>query len=165
MGTENLQIITIGVYGFDEEAFFNKLQEAGVDTFCDLRNHRGLRGRKYAFANSTRLQERLKELVIRYRHYKDLSPSREIRNIQKKADQNTGTKKRQRSGLSPEFKQAYRVNVLEPYDLEYFLDQLPDDAQKVALFCVEKQPDACHRSLVAKALKDKYGFPVKHILP
>jgi uncharacterized protein (DUF488 family) len=165
MGIENLQIITIGVYGFDEETFFNKLQEAGVDTFCDLRNHRGLRGRKYAFANSTHLQERLEELGIRYRHFKNLSPSRDIRDIQKKADQNTGTKKRQRSGLSLEFKQAYRVRVLAPYDLEDFLNQLPDDAQKVALFCVEKEPDACHRSLVAKALNDKYGFAVEDILP
>ena len=47
--------VTIGVYGFDESSFFQTLQNAGVDTFCDLRARRGVRGAAYAFANGERL--------------------------------------------------------------------------------------------------------------
>ncbi|MFN2179799.1 MAG: hypothetical protein ACK2UV_09955, partial [Candidatus Promineifilaceae bacterium] len=55
-------IVTIGVYGFDETTFFQALKDAGVDTFCDIRRRRGVRGSRYAFANSKRLQKRLAEL-------------------------------------------------------------------------------------------------------
>lgn len=61
-----LKIVTIGAYGFLEEAFFGALQAAGVDTFCDIRARRGIRGSLYTFANSTVLQRRLGELGIRY---------------------------------------------------------------------------------------------------
>ena len=53
------RILTIGVYGYSEEAFFQALQVAGVDAFCDIRSRRGVRGATYAFANSKRLQARL----------------------------------------------------------------------------------------------------------
>ena len=38
-----LQIVTIGVYGFKLDQFFQALQRAGVDTFCDIRWRRGVR--------------------------------------------------------------------------------------------------------------------------
>ena len=56
-----MKFVTIGVYGSDEATFFEALQRAGVDTFCDIRWRRGVRGAKYAFANSARLQKRLAE--------------------------------------------------------------------------------------------------------
>ena len=59
-----MKLITIGVYGFDEESFFQALLAAGVDVFCDIRQRRGVRGATYAFANSQRLQRRLAELGI-----------------------------------------------------------------------------------------------------
>ena len=61
-----LKVVTIGVYGFDEEHFFQALTDARVDTFCDIRQRRNVRGAQYAFANSKRLQRRLGELGIRY---------------------------------------------------------------------------------------------------
>ncbi|HEX9735328.1 MAG TPA: DUF488 family protein [Thermoanaerobaculia bacterium] len=70
-----IRIVTIGVYGFDEEGFFLALTNAGVDTFCDVRRRRGLRGSTYAFANSRRLQDRLATVGIRYVHVKELAPS------------------------------------------------------------------------------------------
>ncbi len=69
------EFVTIGVYGFDEAGFFQALQDAGVDTFCDIRRRRGVRGSAYAFANSQRLQGRLAELGIRYIYRSDLAPS------------------------------------------------------------------------------------------
>ena len=50
--TMKIKIVTIGVYGFDESGFFDALCQAEVDTFCDIRSRRGLRGATYAFANS-----------------------------------------------------------------------------------------------------------------
>ena len=74
-----IKIITIGVYGFDESSFFEALRKAAVDTFCDIRSRRGVRGRTYAFANSQRLQARLAELGIRYIYRKDLGPTKTVR--------------------------------------------------------------------------------------
>ncbi len=73
------KIVTIGVYGFDQESFFQALLDAKVDTFCDIRMRRGMRGSKYAFVNSSSLQKRLGELDIQYLHLKDLAPDHEIR--------------------------------------------------------------------------------------
>ena len=72
------KIVTIGVYGFDEAGFFRALQEARVDTFCDIRDRRGVRGSTYAFVNSQRLQTRLTNLGICYLHRKDLAPSKAV---------------------------------------------------------------------------------------
>ena len=71
--------MTLGVYGFTAEAFFEALQRAGVDTFCDIRWRRGVRGREYAFANSGRLQQRLGELGMRYLHLRELAPTPALR--------------------------------------------------------------------------------------
>ena len=79
-------ILTIGVYGFDEERFFQALLDAHVDTFCDIRRRRGMRGSLYAFANSANLQRRLNDLGIRYLHIKDLAPDAGLREQQKAAE-------------------------------------------------------------------------------
>jgi hypothetical protein len=34
-----------------------------------------------------------------------------------------------------------------------------------ALFCVEREPDACHRSLLAERLAADLGVEVVHLLP
>ncbi len=34
-----------------------------------------------------------------------------------------------------------------------------------ALLCVERDPEACHRSLVADRLAAVLGLPVRHLLP
>lgn len=44
-----MKIFTIGVYNSTELQFFKKLSENNIDTFCDIRQRRGGRGREYAF--------------------------------------------------------------------------------------------------------------------
>jgi uncharacterized protein (DUF488 family) len=83
----NPKIITIGVYGSTEQDFFQALVDAGVDTFWDIRQRRGMRGSKYAFVNSSRLQAKLRELGIRYLHVKELAPSKQNREVQRVADE------------------------------------------------------------------------------
>jgi len=159
------KIVTIGVYGFDETGFFAALRQAGVDTFCDIRLRRGVRGREYAFVNSKRLQARLAELGIRYLHLKELAPSRALRDRQTAADQAARTAKRKRTELSELFIAGYREECLCAFDSRKFIEQLGPDAKIVALFCVEREPDACHRSLLAERLQQELGVQVVHLTP
>ncbi|MDX1415225.1 MAG: DUF488 domain-containing protein [Candidatus Promineifilaceae bacterium] len=159
------KIITIGVYGFSAEGFFQALRTAEVDTFCDLRARRGVRGSTYAFANSRRLQDRLAQMDIAYVHRKDLAPSKDIRQRQYAEDKANKIAKRKRTELGSAFKNAYAEAVLSDFDPRSFSDELPPDARVVALFCVEKEPAACHRSLVAHKLQQGLDLPVEHIMP
>lgn len=161
----DVTILTIGVYGFTETTFFRALAKARVDTFCDVRSRRGMRGAKYAFVNSRYLQQRLQEMGIRYLHLKDLAPTPEIRQLQKQVDKRSRTAKRKRQMLSPEFTKVYQEQILEKYDWEEFLSQIPKEAHVVALFCVEGEPAACHRSLIASHLCKLYNANVQHITP
>jgi uncharacterized protein (DUF488 family) len=161
----SLKLITIGVYGFDEAGFFQALQAAQVDTFCDIRHRRGVRGATFAFVNSRRLQDKLAQLGIRYRHSKDLAPTASIRQRQKDVDKQNKTAKRQRNHLSPIFSAAYQEEILADFDSETWVNDLPHDAKVVALFCVEREPAACHRSLLADKLQQDLALPVEHIVP
>jgi uncharacterized protein (DUF488 family) len=160
-----IRIVTLGVYGFDEPAFFAALRAAGVDTFCDLRARRGVRGSEYAFANRQRLQARLAEAGIRYLHCLELAPSRAQRDRQSAADRADRTAKRKRAELSPEFVALYRAERLAAFDSRAFVERLGPEARVVALFCVERTPAACHRSLVADRLARDLGLEVVHLTP
>jgi uncharacterized protein (DUF488 family) len=159
------EVVTIGVYGWDAEAFFLALRDAGVDAFCDVRQRRGVRGREYAFANSERLQAGLAEQGIRYVHRRDLAPDAELRAAQYAVDAATHTAKRQRTALSPAFVQAYLTQRLSAFDSRRFAESLGPDARIVALFCVEREPAACHRSLLASRLAHDLGLSIRHLLP
>lgn len=159
------RIVTIGAIGYSAERFFQALQDAGVDTFVDIRQRRAVRGREYAFANSQRLQARLAELGIRYLHRPDLAPSAAVREQQAAADKAAGVAKRQRATLGQAFVDAYRREVLQHFDPQTLLDELPPDAATVALMCVEREPAACHRSLLAEQLRDSLGVEVEHLTP
>jgi uncharacterized protein (DUF488 family) len=159
------KIVTIGVYGFNEQRFFQALQDAHLDTLCDIRARRGVRGSEYAFANSARLQKRLAELNIRYLHIKDLAPSDEIRHLQNQDDEQAKIAKRQRSQLGEAFQEAYKQSYLHELNAEEFLKQTGDEAAVIGLLCVEREPEACHRSLVAEWLAQELGLLVEHITP
>lgn len=159
------EFVTIGAFGCDEERFFRVLQEARVDVFCDLRRRRGVRGSEYAFVNSQRLQNRLAELGIRYVHRLDLAPPLAVRQIQHAADDASKTAKRQRTALSPAFIAAYERECLAGFDGARFAAEFGHEARVVALFCVEREASACHRSLLAARLESDLGIAIRHIVP
>jgi uncharacterized protein (DUF488 family) len=160
----DIKIYTIGVYGFTKEQFFNKLKENKIDTFCDIRNRRGVRGSEYSFANSKRLQDSLSEMNINYIHILDLSTPDGIRKLQYKADKESGTTQRKRESLSGEFISVYRKEVLKKFDFQDLLDKFNSlNSKRVVFFCVEKNPSACHRSVVSDYLHQKYRFRVNHL--
>jgi uncharacterized protein (DUF488 family) len=160
-----MRLVTIGVYGSDESAFFGALQKAGVDTFCDIRWRRGMRGSEYVFANSARLQKKLGELGIRYLHMRDVAPSPELRKAQAKADKAERTARRKRTHLSEMFIDGYCRERLKGFDSQKFVKRFGPEAKVVALFCVEREPAACHRSLLAERLQQDLGVKVQHLIP
>ncbi len=160
-----IEFVTIGVYGFDAEGFFQALVDAHVDILCDIRRRRGVRGAEYAFANSRRLQERLAALNIRYLHRIDLAPADDLREQQAKVDEQTHTARRQRKLLSDQFVAGYRDTVLAGFDGARFVADLGPTAHVVALLCVEREPAACHRSLLADYLHTTLGVAVRHLTP
>lgn len=159
------KLITIGVYGFDRDSFFQTLQDAHVDTFCDIRLRRGMRGTEYAFANSTRLQQQLQQLGIRYLHMKELAPSQSIRDQQKIADKRNRQAKRTRTTLEQPFISAYEAECLSSFDAQDFLQKVGPEAKVISLFCVERDPQACHRSLAAKKIAHDLNLQLEHITP
>ena len=159
------KIVTIGVYGFDKAHFFQALLDVNIDTFCDIRRRRGMRGSEYVFVNSTALQEKLRELGIRYMHVKDLAPSKVIREQQKQEDEKFGIAKRSRRELGPAFIQEYEQQCLSSFDVHKFMEMLGSETKVVGLFCVEREPEACHRSLVAKKLATDLELQLEHIKP
>jgi uncharacterized protein (DUF488 family) len=159
------KIVTIGAIGYSAETFFQALRAAKVDTFVDVRRRRAVRGAEYAFANSQRLQARLAELDIRYLHRPDLAPPDEAREKQAAADKAAGIAKRKRVELSPAFVEVYEREVLDHFNPQSLLDELPADAGVVALMCVEREPAACHRSLLAAHLQRQLGVEVRHLRP
>lgn len=161
-----MRIFTIGGYGFTEQSFTTALKRSGITTFVDVRQRRGMRGSKYAFLNSIRLQHLLDDLGIKYIHARDLAPTSDIRSTQKSDDQLESVNKRDRVHLSPSFTKKYREEVLDTFDPSGLIDAL-GDTQAVALFCVEGPPTACHRLLAAEHLLHLCGNeePVEHLRP
>ena len=158
-----VQIATIGVYGFTEDSFFQKLLRARVTVFFDIRRRRGVRGSRYAFANSKRLQSKLATLGIRYIHLEELAPSNAIRQLQKDADRSSRTTQSQRSRLSEKFIAAYQAESLSHFKTGSFLRSYDLKNQVIVFFCVEREPNACHRSLVAERCSRDLGVVTTHL--
>jgi uncharacterized protein (DUF488 family) len=157
-------LATIGVYGWTLEAFLDALREIGVALVLDVRQRRGVRGSEYAWANSQRLQAALAEAQIGYRHYPELAPTTELRQLQYREDDRLGVGKRSRSELAPEYRERYIREILGQVDLAPIVEELPPDAAS-ALLCVERDHYACHRSLIAERLAGDFGLPVLHLAP
>jgi uncharacterized protein (DUF488 family) len=157
-------IATVGVYGFDLEEFLRTLTSAEVRLVLDVRQRRGVRGREYAWANSLRLQAALAGAGIRYEHHRELAPTTELRQLQYREDARLGVGKRSREVLAPEYVERYTGEILDPVDLEPIVAGLPRHGTS-ALLCVERDPEACHRSLIARRLADEHGLDVRHLRP
>ena len=119
-----MEFFTIGVYNSTEKEFFEKLTQNNIDTFCDIRQRRGVRGSKYSFVNSNRLQQRLNDLEIKYGYIPDLAPTTEIRELQKEIDVEKGELKRERQALGKVFVIEYKNKIIENFDFEFFFENL-----------------------------------------
>jgi uncharacterized protein (DUF488 family) len=158
------RVVTIGAYGWSVDRFIDALRTAGVKQLLDVRQRRGVRGSEYAWANSKRLQAALAEAGIEYRHHPELAPTTELRHLQYAEDARQGVGKRSRAELAPEYVERYTRERLDRVDLASIVAAMPADGA-AALFCVERGPEACHRSLVADRIAAEFGLPVEHTRP
>lgn len=156
-------IATIGVYGFERATFLAALTGARVDLVLDVRQRRGVRGSEYAWANARRLQASLEETGIGYSHLKELAPTIELRQAQYRADDRRGEGKRSRTLLAPEYASGYTEEILDRVDLAPIVRWI--GRSKAALLCVERDPEACHRSLIAARLRRDWNFSVEDLRP
>jgi uncharacterized protein (DUF488 family) len=155
-------VATIGVYGSTLDDFLKKLRGHDVKLVADIRQRRGVRGPQYAWANSLRLQAALQKAQIGYRHLPELAPTTELRHLQYREDERRGVGKRTRVELADEYRRRYLSEVLDRVDLQAVLESFPGEAVS-ALLCVERDARACHRSLVAERLHDRFGVPVVNL--
>ena len=158
------RIATIGVYGFALPAFLGALRSARVALLLDVRQRRGVRGSEYAWANSIRLQAALSEAGIAYEHRKELAPTTELRQLQYHEDARLGVGKRSRAVLAEEYSDRYTSEILDRVDLAPIVERMPAEAV-TALLCVERDPAACHRSLIAERLAARHGVSAAHLRP
>lgn len=139
-------VCTIGYQGVSIDEFIARLREEGIDTIIDVRANPV--SRKPGFSKF-QLESWLMNAGIKYYHFPKLGiPSR------------------------------YRKEHLD-YDSLFFLyeqDILPKAREDVALavqicgnscaalLCFEKSPAECHRSRLAKYMRDRYGTKTRHII-
>ena len=157
------RVATIGVYGFNLETFLDALQEHDVVCVYDVRQRRGVRGPEYAWANAQRLIAALDQHCFNYEHHRDLAPTTELRQLQYAEDARQGVGKRSRTLLAPEYADRYVNEILDAVDLPALLQSMPTKGT-TALLCVERDPEACHRSLITTAL-EHLGAEVTHLRP
>jgi len=162
--TTRRRVVTIGVYEWDLGRFLAALADADVRLLLDVRQRRGVRGPQYAWANSLRLQAAVAEAGITYEHHPELAPSTELRHLQYAEDSREGVGKRNRVALAPAYRDGYVSEILDRVDLAALLEEFPADGAG-ALLCVEADPEACHRSLIAERMVAEYGVSVNHLRP
>jgi uncharacterized protein (DUF488 family) len=157
-------LATIGVYDWTLQSFIAALERANVRQLLDVRQRRGVRGSQYSWANSKRLQAALAEAGIAYEHLPELAPTTELRNLQYAEDARQGVGKRSRAQLAPEYVSRFTSERLDQVDLAPIVQSMPSDGT-VALLCVERDPEACHSSLVAERIADRFGLQLQHLGP
>ena len=157
-------MVTIGVYGWDLSSFLGALAAADVRLLIDVRQRRGVRWPEYAWANSARLQAALAGAGVAYEHHKELAPTTELRQLQYAEDARQGEGKRSRTRLAAEYSTRYTREILDQAPLDAVADELPIDGA-AALLCVERDPEACHRSIIADRLAAEHAVAVSHLRP
>ncbi len=158
------KLVTIGVYDFDGDSFLRRLQEADVRLLVDVRQRRAVRGPLYAWANARRLQAALAGAGIAYAHHRELAPTTELRHLQYAEDDRQGVGKRSRRELAADYVRRYTAEILDPADLAPLVAAWPSQG-RAALFCVERDAVACHRSLISQRLAEKHAVSVEHLSP
>jgi hypothetical protein len=87
-----------------------------------------------------------------------------LRQLQYREDAVQGVGKRSRVRLAPEYAQRYVHEILNGANLDSVVASLPKRGSG-ALLCVERDPEACHRSLIAERLASEHGVSIAHLQP
>ena len=172
-------IFTMGAYGFESEfgdgaeaAFFQALTDNQIDLFIDTRLRRGFMYGAYPYASKTLLIKRLGELEIGYAHLKnELAPTKDMMKLPREPDEPPG--------LSRAYVRRYNRDILgignerppgkSAIDAEQILAAARKQAERPnalrpLLFCVEAEPQFCHRSLAAAELARQLNVDIVNLV-
>jgi hypothetical protein len=75
-----------------------------------------------------------------------------------------GVGKRSRRELAAEYTRRYTTEILDRADLTPIVSALSNSGT-AALFCVERDPKACHRWLIAQRLTEQHHVTIEHLRP
>ncbi|WP_158893193.1 DUF488 family protein [Amycolatopsis anabasis] len=67
-------------------------------------------------------------------------------------------------GFAAEYTRRYTTEILDRADLTPIVSALPSSGT-AALLCVERDPKACHRSLIAQRLTEQHQVTIEHLCP
>lgn len=145
-----MDLFTIGYEGIDQKQFLLWLHNHKINVVADVRNLP--LSRKKGFSK-TPLFNLLEENNIEYINFRDLGAPKELRSfLIKTKDYDTFFKK---------YKRIIKKNT---NDIDSILT-LVNEGKNVALLCYEKDPETCHRNIIANEAKkrDGNGLKIKHL--
>jgi uncharacterized protein (DUF488 family) len=147
-----MNLFTIGYEGLDQRQFMAHLAHNKISVVADVR-HLPL-SRKKGFSKSS-LAEMLNENDIEYISLRDLGTSKEMRNTL------YATK-----NYAAFFKDYKKLIADKKESLDKILNFL-EEGQNVSLLCFERDPDLCHRKIVAEEIRKRNGngLKINHIKP
>ena len=146
-----MALYTMGYEGLDDRRFLANLSHHGIDVVVDVRKLP--LSRKKGFSK-TALKEMLNGGNIEYVNFQDLGAPKEIRD------------ELFQSGNYNRFFKKYLNCIADKNDLIEDIHSLIDSGKNVLLLCFERNPEQCHRKVVADQIKklDGNGLEVKHIV-
>lgn len=144
-----IHLFTVGFTKKTAEAFFTRLQQAGVKRVIDTRlnNNSQLAG----YSKRDDLAYFLRSIAgIEYVHLLDLAPTKEMLDRYKKIDRDW-----------PAYEREFRSLIVDRKIDETIEPNLFDGG---CLLCSEHEPHHCHRRLVAEYLRDRWeDVKIEHL--
>lgn len=146
---QDISLYTIGYEGRDLEEFTSCLKSFGIQTLIDVRDIPY--SRKKGFSKSP-LSQYLEEFGIEYIHLKQLGSPKDLR------------EKVKTDGDYKSFYKAYSSHIQSQKESVETLYQIVM-SNNACIMCYERDPNNCHRLMVADVIKKKghNGFVVQHI--
>jgi len=147
--TNQHYLYTIGYEGRDLYGFVNKLKDLSISTLIDVREYP--LSRKKGFSK-TLLSQYLKKNKIQYFHLKKLGSPKSLR-----------IKVRLDSNYTYFFKEYSKYIKSQKGTIEELYQIIVNGI--CCIMCYEKEPNYCHRSIIAEELikRDGNGLLIKHI--
>ncbi|HEY8277818.1 MAG TPA: DUF488 domain-containing protein [Methyloceanibacter sp.] len=143
-------IYTIGYEGTELRTFIHELRRSGVRLLLDIRavpiSH------KKGFSKN-QLAAQLADAGIAYRHLGGLGTPKAGRDAA-------------RGGDEEEFQRIFRAHLEEPEALLDLGEAIAlATSQPTCLLCFERDPNHCHRLIVAERMVRESPFVVEHLFP
>lgn len=132
-------IFTVGYEGLQLDEFIEMLATEGIELVVDVRQLPLSRKRGFS---KTPLAGALQTSEIEYRHIRALGAPREIRNELKQ------------DGDWDSYRCSYEQLVLNRQEQQLEVVSRMAAKRKTALMCFERDPAACHRTLIAERMRE-----------